>query len=153
VLWEWGPNIVSHQHDPTVTSDGNVLIFDNGTHHATTPRSRVVEVDPKNDQIVWEYRPKIVFSFFSGTIGGCERVAKGNTLFCEGQSGRVFEVTPDGRVCWEFISPWLNYWKGVYASMFFRAHRYYADSPQLKGRRLDGSGYDQLNSELGLLKK
>lgn len=33
VLWRWGRDVVSHQHDATLTPEGNVLVFDNGTHH------------------------------------------------------------------------------------------------------------------------
>ncbi len=150
VLWKWGRDVVSHQHDATLTPEGNVLIFDNGTHHPVTPHSRIVEVDMRTNKIVWQYNPKVVFSFFSGHIGGCERLPNGNTLICEGQSGRIFEVTPDCEVCWEWISPFVLPFKGVMASMVFRAHRYAVDGPELQGRYLDGAGYEELNHELGL---
>lgn len=68
VLWKWGRDVISHQHDATITPEGNVLIFDNGTHHPITPHSRVVEVDMRTNKIVWQYNPEMVFSFFSGPI-------------------------------------------------------------------------------------
>ncbi len=153
VLWRWGgDHLISHQHDATMTPEGNVLIFDNGTHHPVTPHSRVTEVDMKTDEIVWQYVPHVVFSFFSGHIGGCERLPNGNTLICEGQSGRVFEVTKESKVCWEWISPFVLSFKNIYCSMLFRAHRYAADGPELQGRVLDASRYETLNRELGLIK-
>jgi len=152
VLWKWGRDVISHQHDVTMTPEGNILIFDNGTHHPITPRSRVVEVDMETNKIVWQYNPSVVFSFFSGHIGGCERLPNGNTLICEGQSGRVFEVTWDCKVCWEWISPFIHPYKTVYASMLFRAHRYAADGPELQGRQMDRSKYEDLNRQLGLMK-
>ncbi len=152
VLWKWGQERISHQHDATFTPQGNVLLFDNGTHHHSVPHTRVVEVDPRTDKIVWQYNPRVVFSFHSGHIGGCERLPNGNTLICEGQSGRLFEVTPAGQVCWEWISPFVLPFKGVLASMFFRAHRYAADSPELKGMRFQPENYDLLNRELSLKK-
>jgi len=152
LLWRWGgDHVISHQHDATLTPEGNVLTFDNGTHHPVTPHSRVIEVDVKTDKIVWQYVPRVVFSFFSGHIGGCERLPNGNTLICEGQSGRVFEVTRDSEVCWEWISPFILPFKNVYCSMLFRAHRYSSDSPELNGQKLDGSWYEDLNKDLGLL--
>lgn len=152
ILWRWGgDHLISHQHDATITPEGNVLVFDNGTHHPVTPHSRVIEIDTKTDKIVWQYQPHVVFSFFSGHIGGCERLANGNTLICEGQSGRVFEVTKESQVCWEWISPFILPFKNVHCSMLFRAHRYEADSAQLRGRKFTPERYEKLNRELGLL--
>lgn len=152
VLWRWGgDHIISHQHDATLTPQGNVLVFDNGTHHPVTPHSRVIEVDMQTDEIVWQYVPRVVFSFFSGHIGGCERLPSGNTLICEGQSGRVFEVTHDCRICWEWISPFVLPFKNVHCSMLFKAHRYSAAGPELKDRRFDADKYEGLNRELGLI--
>lgn len=149
LLWKWGRDLISHPHDATLTPEGNALIFDNGTHHPVTPHSRVVEVDMATNKIVWQYVPRVVFSFFSGHIGGCERLLNDNTFICEGQSGRIFEVTRDGDVCWEWISPFILPFKGVMASMLFRAHRYSPDGKELLGRSLDGSGYEELNKQLG----
>jgi hypothetical protein len=32
----------------------------------------------------------------------------GNTLIDEGMNGRMFQVTPDGEIVWEFINPWFG---------------------------------------------
>jgi hypothetical protein len=152
VLWKWGRDRISHQHDASFTPDGNVLVFDNGTHHPIVPKSRVVEVDMRSDTIVWQYLPKVVFSFFSGHIGGCERLPNGNTFICEGQSGRLFEATPDNDVCWEWITPFILPFKGVNASMIFRAHRYAEGAPEVAGKDLDWRRHEKLNRELGLVK-
>ncbi|MBW2027691.1 MAG: hypothetical protein JRJ31_01295 [Deltaproteobacteria bacterium] len=153
VLWRWGnDHLISHQHDATLTSEGNVLIFDNGTHDPVTPHSRVIEVDINSGRILWQYVPKLVFSFFSGHVGGCERLPDGNTLICEGQSGRVFEVTRECEVCWEWVSPFILPFKNVYCSMLFRAHRYYGNGPELSGMKFYPERYEKLNRELGLMK-
>ena len=127
-------------------------MFDNGVHHPVTAHSRVVEVSPKTGEIVWQYNPHVVFSFFSGHIGGCERLPDGNTLICEGQSGRVFEVTKENEFAWEWISPFVLPFKNVHCSMLFRAHRYYADGSELSGKSFKPEKYDGLNRELGLIK-
>ena len=44
-------------------------------------------------------------SFFSPHMGGAQRLPTGNTLICEGNKGCLFEVTPDGDVVREFVSP------------------------------------------------
>ena len=74
-------------------------------------------------------------SFYSPHIGGCQRLAGGNTLICEGAKGAIFEVTPECDVVWEYVCP---YW-GAHPhfgeiNFIFRARRYEADSPQIRDR-------------------
>jgi len=75
---------------------------------------------------VWQYTDQSLFEFFSPYISGAQRLANGNTLICEGCHGRIFEVTREGDVVWEYVSPYfsqepppagLNNW-------IFRAFRY-----------------------------
>lgn len=153
VLWRWGGlGRLSHQHDPTVTPDGTLLVFDNGSRHPVQGKSRVIEVDMKTGEIIWQYMGDPVFSFLSLHIAGAERLANGNTLICEGESGRVFEVTRDCQVCWEWTNPFALPFKGSLSSMLFRAHRYAPNGPELKGRPMDASRFEELNRRLGLAK-
>jgi len=147
ILWKLPRHAVSHQHSPTMTPEGNILIFDNGTHHIIQGRTRVIEYDWKNNCQVWQYVPSPVFSLLSGHIGGCERLPNGNTFICEGESGRIFEITPEGDFCWEWVSPFIHDFKGVKNVQLFRAHRYAGDSPELKGRSLDPDTYKELNQK------
>ena len=43
--------------------------------------------------------------FFSSNISGAQRLANGNTLITEGARGRLFEVTSDRQIVWEYIYP------------------------------------------------
>ena len=43
--------------------------------------------------------------FFSYNISSVQRLPNGNTLITEGQYGRVFEVTTEGEIVWEFVHP------------------------------------------------
>ena len=36
---------------------------------------------------------------------GAQRLSNGNTLICAGAPGRVFEVTADKRVVWDYLNP------------------------------------------------
>ncbi len=102
VVWSWGPGELDKPHQPTVTGEGNILIFDNGYFRGW---SRVVELDPAAGEIVWEYAASPPEKFFTATRGGAQRLANGNTLITESNSGYVFEVTPGGETVWEFYSP------------------------------------------------
>jgi hypothetical protein len=128
IVWELGGPPLAQQHDPRPLANGNVLIFDNGTHRRDHPAtfSRVIEVDSRSSEIVWEYADQSIFNFFSPYISGAQRLANGNTLICEGVHGRIFEVTRAGETVWEYVSPHffveagrpgLNNW-------VFRAFRY-----------------------------
>jgi hypothetical protein len=85
--------------------NGNILLFANGYNTVDLPFSRVIEFDPETDETLWEYKGWPHLTFYSPHISGAQRLASGNTLICEGGCGRVFEVTTDGTIVWEYISP------------------------------------------------
>ncbi len=143
--WKYGAPEIFHQHHASWLSNGNVQIFDNGMHRHGNPYSRVVEVDPKDSIIAWQYVAKPQQQFFSGHISGAERLPNGNVLVCEGTAGRVFEITQQGEVVWEWINPFVTIRQGEPRTWLFRAHRYGADDPALAGRELDAGNYRALN--------
>ena len=133
--------------------EGNILIFDNGgwggydvpnpgsptgVKAALRDHSRVLEIDPVAMKIVWQYTPTEAGflapmdcnRFYSPFISGMQRLPNGNTLITEGSDGRVFEVTKDHELVWEFISP---YWgQKLPMNMVYRAYRVpYEWVPQL----------------------
>jgi hypothetical protein len=94
------------QHQPTVLDNGRMLIVDNQFPvNGTRVVSRVLEFDPITRDIYWEYRGTPGTPFYTGDCGSCQRLPNGNTLISETASGRVFEVTPDKTVVWEFYNP------------------------------------------------
>jgi hypothetical protein len=107
ITWKLGAPPLAQQHAPVPLENGNLLIFDNGTHRLDhpVPFSRVIEVDMATKEIVWTYQEGYVSEFFSPFISNAQRLPNGNTLICEGSFGRIFEVTRDGEVVWEFINP------------------------------------------------
>ncbi|NQT82691.1 aryl-sulfate sulfotransferase, partial [bacterium] len=102
VVWAWGPGNLDRQHMPTMLPSGHILIYDNGSHRGHT---RIIELDPLSEKIVWEYKADPPKSFLSPTRGSNQRLPNGNTFIAESDSGRLFEVTPDGEIVWEFLNP------------------------------------------------
>ena len=102
VVWSWGPGELLGPHDAQVLPSGHVLVFDNGMGRGW---SRVVEVDPATDRIVWEYRAKNPRDFYSLSKGSCQRLANGDTLIADSDNGTAFEVTPAGEIVWRFATP------------------------------------------------
>lgn len=109
IIWKLGAPPLAQQHAPTPLPNGNLLIFDNGTHRLDhpIPYSRVIEVDMATKEIVWTYQEGYVSEFFSPYISNAERLPNGNTLICEGSFGRIFEVTQAGEVVWEYVNPYF----------------------------------------------
>ncbi|MFW5980540.1 MAG: aryl-sulfate sulfotransferase [Halanaerobiaceae bacterium] len=107
IVWTWGTDELLGPHMPTMLSSGNILIYDNGDHTDQLSRSytRILELDPIREEIVWEYKEDPPEEFFSPRRGSNQRLPNGNTLISESDSGRLFEVTPDGDIVWEFINP------------------------------------------------
>ncbi|MCM5705143.1 aryl-sulfate sulfotransferase [Larsenimonas salina] len=98
---------------------GNLLIFDNQGNAGFPPAdqsifsfSRVLEVNPRTKEIVWLYTAdqsgREAWSFYSAFISSAQRLPNGNTLIDEGQDGRLFQVTPKGRIVWEYVSPFFG---------------------------------------------
>ena len=96
----------------------------------------------------WTYASTPRSTFFATIISGMQRLPNGNTLIDEGTEGRFFEVTPDGRIVWEYVNPVIAGGRiltqgttvptaafgipGVKQNLVFRAYRYgieYFDEP------------------------
>lgn len=105
LVWAWGQGEISGPHDAHVLDNGNFLLFDNGLGRQW---SRVIELDPLAKRIVWEYRAEVPTDFYTMARGSCQRLPNGNTLIAESDDGHAFEVTSDGQIVWEFMSPHLN---------------------------------------------
>lgn len=105
VVWAWGQGELSGPHDAVVLPSGNFLVFDNGLGRGW---SRILELEPRSRKIVWEYRAPKPEDFYTQTRGSNQRLPNGNTLIAQSDSGRAFEVTPDGTIVWEFLNPNLS---------------------------------------------
>jgi hypothetical protein len=58
-------------------------------------------------------------------------------VICDSWSGRIFEVTHEGELVWEYMSPFVGSIVGMNTTMMWRAHRYEPDYPGLKEKELD----------------
>lgn len=119
VVWAM-TGIWDGQHQPTVLDNGNILVFDN----FGTGMSNVYEVHPASQEIVWAYRGNASNDFYSETCGSCIRLPNGNTLITESDSGRAFEVTPDGIEAWRYVNPETVGDKAQMVATLFEVVRY-----------------------------
>jgi hypothetical protein len=94
------------QHDPQILANGNLMLFDNnGYFDPEKGGSRVVEFDPANLAIAWQYNGTKEEPLYSPIRSEIQRLPNGNTLITEASAGRIVEVTPDKQVVWEYFNP------------------------------------------------
>ena len=106
--------------------EGNILIFDNGAspykNLAHAGCSFILEVEPPTKNVVWKYENGQ--RFHSNFTSSSQRLPNGNTLINETVGQRIFEVTAEGEVVWEYV-----HIKGIST----RSYRYSYDyCPQTK---------------------
>ena len=151
IKWRWGYPESTFQHNPTLLDNGNILLLDNRRWMPWTSvcYSRVVEVNPTTQEIEWEYVAENPREFFTGVMGGCQRLPNGNTLICEAVCGRLFEVTTSGETVWEYINPFYDWhpFNPLFGrtNMVHRAYRYSPDYPGLQGKKIGPEKLDLWN--------
>ncbi len=115
---------MSGQHDAHMIPEnlpggGDILIFDDQGEAGYPPvrlgvmvGSRVLEIDPQTKRVVWSYSARSsglpTWDFYSSFMGSAERLPNGNTLIDEAMNGRFFQVTPKGKIVWEYVSPYFR---------------------------------------------
>ena len=144
-----------HMIPKGLPGEGNILIFDNGgwagygvpdrmsvdgTKVDIRDHSRILEIDPTTLKVVWSYVGGDTHTygmgsfitntrFYSQLISAAQRLPNGNTMITEGCCSRIFEVTPEKEVVWEYIAPFTKESQGQFV---YRAYRYpYDYVPQL----------------------
>ena len=148
---------------------GNITIFNNGYDRGW---SSIEEIVPPMDadghyvlasgkaygpaKPVWRYEAKNRTDFFSSEISGAHRLPNGNMLICAGIVGNLFEITPDGKMVWQYVNPMVR--GGILAqgelpgkdvrghlyNAVFKVHRYAPDYAGLAGRDLTPKGVIEL---------
>jgi hypothetical protein len=133
IVWQIGPDystskelrairqVIGQYHAHLISKGlpgaGNLLVFDNGGSSGygffspiapdgrgglARSTSRVLEINPVTLALVWSYtNPR----FFATNISGAQRLPNGNTLITSGPTGRIFEVTKEGAIVWDYIWP------------------------------------------------
>jgi hypothetical protein len=115
------------QHDaswipPGYPGAGDILIFNNGIYRPGSYYSSIDEIVPPVNESggyylepgsaygptaqAWIYTASPPTSFYASHLSGAQRLADGDTLICNGETGKIFEVTPQGTTIWQYTSPY-----------------------------------------------
>ena len=111
------------QHDAKwiddTDADSNITVYDNGSSF-----SRVLELNPNMDNILFGYGNAGADYFFSERISGTQRLNNGNTLICSGTEGLIIEVDAEGNRIREYESSYGGNTPMGVATDMFRAEKY-----------------------------
>ena len=151
------------QDGPTMTGSDpthTVLVYNNGNGRPSGDGSSVDELElpwddalgrytlpPDGDTSVpfaplaldWSWPELPSMDFHSHNISGAQRLPNGNTLICEGNKGKLFEISAAGDIVWEYWTAY-NQWGPIvqgdnaFGNSTFRAYRYAPDYPAFEGR-------------------
>lgn len=108
-------------HDIRLTPDENLTAFDNAGSLSEGGASRLVEISADTLGIEWQYSGSAQNPLSSDILGSVQRLENGNFLTSNPKHARVFEITRDGRLAWEYILPDS---KGGLSPRVTVAHRY-----------------------------
>jgi len=150
--------------EDSLTDGGMIMTFNNDAG-SPIDYSEINTIDPPVDSngnyaysggayspigFHWTYQATNATDFYSKNISGAQRLANGNTIICEGATGRFFEVDYSGNIVWEYINPVGN---SIIAqgntplqNSVFRCTRYATDYPGLSGQSLTPLGYIESGS-------
>ena len=135
VLWAYSADF-EEPHDPQVLPNGNLLLFDNLGGSPKRGRSRMLEYRLPSMDLAWTYEGTPWDHFFTKGCGMAQRLPNQNTLITETDTGRAFEVTPEGEIVWQFSNPHRTGPDNTYVASLFALDRIAReDVPWLKIER------------------
>ncbi|MEJ2628932.1 MAG: aryl-sulfate sulfotransferase, partial [bacterium] len=152
------------QHDAQwiesgLPGEGNILIFNNGVNRPGDQFSSLFEIEPPllpdntyekypgqafgPDQIHWSFTADPDTGFYADHISGCQRLANGNTLICDGTHGVISEIDTNEDTVWQYINP-VTFNGPLFqgdpipqnSNQLFRAYRYDTTYSAFEGRNL-----------------
>lgn len=116
-----------HQHDPDLLDNGDIILFDNQGAWTPGQNARVIEFNPDNYAITWEYPGNSGQPLFSTYRGREQVLDNNNVLISEFENGRLLEVTRDGQLAWEYSCPFRSTINPRFVCNFVAGRRYGRD--------------------------
>lgn len=92
------------QHDPDFIDGNTISVYDNNNMAALEhePQSRIVLQSALDSSLQSYLKPQDKLGFYTNIMGKHQWLANGNLLILESMNGRVFEVTPDKQLVWQY---------------------------------------------------
>ena len=112
-----------HIIKPGLKDEGKIILFNNGTDREPAFSEVMIFSAPTTSPGIYTYEPdssygpeaaEFIYSsnednnFTSGILSGAIRLPNENLLICDGNSGRLFEITATNDIVWNYIIPMNN---------------------------------------------
>ena len=103
-----------------LTDAGKIILYNNGINRTPSFSEINILTPPTSSPGVYSYTsntayepasPDYIYTkpvntdFYSPILSSGQRLPNGNTLICEGTSGRFFEIDTNENIVWEYINP------------------------------------------------
>lgn len=105
----WSYRDLDHQHEalmngPDLPEPGKIQVFNNRLRSFLIDRqTEILEIDPRDGTVGWRYKSP---GFYSPTSGSQQALPNGNVLVTSTRGYRIFEITRQGELVWEWQSPY-----------------------------------------------
>ena len=121
VKW-WRVGAWDTQHDPDWGADGRISVFSNN-EHSVDNHSNIVAIDPTTYETGYVVKGS-QYDFYSAYNGTAQITDAGSILIASSTQGRIFEVSPDGEVVFDFVNVFsegetLHVAEGVFLGLDF----------------------------------
>jgi len=112
-----------HIIKPGLKDEGKIILFNNGTDREPAFSEVMIFSAPTTSPGIYTYEPDSSYgpeaaeftyssnednNFISGILSGAIRLPNENLLICDGNSGRLFEITATNDIVWNYIIPMNN---------------------------------------------
>mgnify|MGYP006094049285 FL=1 len=112
-----------HIIKPGLKDEGKIILFNNGTDREPAFSEVMIFSAPTTAPGIYTYEPDSSYgpeaaeftyssnednNFTSGILSGAIRLPNENLLICDGNSGRLFEITATNDIVWNYIIPMNN---------------------------------------------
>ena len=119
------------QHDADFEGDGNITVFNNNLDYSKNGEylggTKIQAINPNNNFIKDIYPPPLsenTTRFYSPEGGKHQLLSNGNRLLTEAQTGRVIEISNEGKIVWEWLNHRYDILDAVYVPEVLEASRY-----------------------------
>jgi hypothetical protein len=109
VVWQYSGDL-DYQHEATMVAkgepgEGRILVFNNGRHDRNGyRRSMIQSIEPATGELAWQYGSQFFYSSVAGTV---QKLPGPNIMVASSHGGRIFEITPQGEIVWEWVPPYM----------------------------------------------
>ncbi len=108
------------QHDPDFIGNDRIILFDNRNLDPSSKpenlKSRIMEIDAVTRQVSFPFSGTGESEFYTNIMGKQQMLDNGNVLITSSKEGRVMELTPDGKLVWEYNNITENGHNGLISS-------------------------------------